>query len=89
MGEMNDRRLVTRADRYLDYHNQSDLAHLHVIGVLQKFEFLVELAFSRAIEALELPPGIEDSGQLATVLQFRHDRINPGSPPTDNDPLAS
>lgn len=74
MSEMQDHQLTHTADRYLDYYNHSPEAYEQVCDVLNKFEFLVELAMSRAIQILELP----DTPQpLAIVLPFKREHNNP------------
>lgn len=59
--------VVTAADNYLDSHRHSMEAHRHVIGVMDKFEFMVGLATDRALADLQPSP---ERPEGAVIIQF-------------------
>lgn len=67
-------RVLHRVDAYLDANNRSqdacDLAHI----VLDRFEYMVNLAVSRALEDMPLP---DDCAGPAVILPFPHERVTP------------
>lgn len=47
--------LTNHTDAFLDYYKHSAAAYERVGSVLGKFEFMVDLASTRAIDALPIP----------------------------------
>lgn len=67
-------------DRYLEANGRSDLALMHVLGVLNQFDKQVQFLVKVAVEDLKIP----ETSEGATILQFRRREEMPDLPPPSN-----
>lgn len=73
---MDQQPLSFRVEAFLSVNDYSQESLVRVRDVLAKFDWMVSLATTRALDALPLPDVTEPVQALAKVLPFRHERLN-------------